>query len=72
MLESFLPLFDFAADRMVEKIAHNHSDGRPFNILKYLEKCVVELVSAATFDVDLALNEEREMMTKKIIETTDL
>lgn len=73
MLQKFTPMFSSAADRMVKEIIGKHSDGSLFNVHHYLEKCVVELVSAATFDVQLAeLGEEGESMTRKIIETTNM
>lgn len=72
MLQSFIPLFCVAADRMVETINKHNTDGISFNILHCLEKCVVELVCAATFDVHLAEREDGEAIVSKIIETTNM
>lgn len=71
MLESFIPLFNSAAHRMVNDISKEFSDGSSFDIHKYLEKCVVELVCAATFDVHLADEKEGEAMAKLIVETAN-
>lgn len=38
---------------MVKEISEKHFDGSLPNVLHYLEKCVVELDCAATFDVHL-------------------
>lgn len=72
MLESFLPLFNSAANRMVKEIATRHSDGFPFNIYQHLEKCVIELVCAATFDVHLANENNGEDLAHKIAETANM
>lgn len=72
MLQNFVPLFCSAAERMVKKIMENQSDGLTFNIHNFLEKCVVELVCAATFDVHLNEHENGDQITAKIIETTNM
>lgn len=57
---------------MVNEIVARHSDGFPFNIYRYLEKCVIELVCAATFDVDLANESNGEVLAHKIAETANM
>lgn len=56
---------------MVNDIWEEFSDGSSFDIHSYLEKCVVELVCTATFDVHLADEKEGEAMAKLIVETTN-
>ena len=68
MVQFFVPIFCSMADKMVEKIAADNSDGKEFDIVHYIERGSIEMIFASSFDAYTEDTEDGDETVNRIIE----
>lgn len=53
MVQFFIPVFSRMVDKTIEKLKNRHSDGKPFDMIHYTERCTIEMILGSSFDAYL-------------------